>query len=211
MFIAIERKSMTLLYKHPNLGAVLNLVYLEYPHGECYISRADKCLDEFTDYELRLMFKLLGGDVYAQDVKTKLYDHIWNKFDVTNVIPAEVEAFAASVDIHDKSSYKYVKGQFTSHVAPIIVEQPKLSDPNIPYVPFAKKERVPRVSDGQSSVPGRPRAGSSTGRVWDIADSFKDKYGTDKELRKAVIDACVAEGINSSTASVQFGKWKATQ
>ena len=32
-----------------------------------------------------------------------------------------------------------------------------------------------------------------------------------KALRKSVIDRCVQEGINQSTASVQFGKWKNSQ
>ena len=208
MFIAIERKTMTILYKHPNLSAVLNLVYLEYPHGECYINHADKCLDPFSDLELRLMYRTVAGEGYIQDVRSYLYDHIWNKFDVTNLIPAEVEYFASTVDIHDKSSYKYVKGQFTSHVAQIIAEQPKLTNPNTPYVPFQKKEREPREASG---TPNRPRPGSSTGMVWDIADKLESQYSTDKELRKAVIEECTQQGINSSTASVQFGKWRAAR
>lgn len=57
--------------------------------------------------------------------------------------------------------------------------------------------------------PSRPAAGTTTGRVWAIADQQLAQWphGINKEFRRLVISACEAAGINSSTASVQYGKW----
>jgi len=72
----------------------------------------------------------------------------------------------------------------------------------------APREAAPRKEAG------RPKAGSATGRVWEIADGVI-AAGThnlsDKGLRGAVVGAAVAEGINPSTAGVQFLKWKKSQ
>lgn len=69
--------------------------------------------------------------------------------------------------------------------------------------------RTPRApSDGPSEA---PKAGSKTGRVWGIADTIYVQSGQSsdfKALRKQIVEACEAEGINGSTASVQYGKWK---
>lgn len=63
----------------------------------------------------------------------------------------------------------------------------------------------------------RPKAGTATGRVWDIADSLhSEKYLKEqgqsstywKSLRSRVIESCEKEGINPATVQVQFGKWK---
>lgn len=66
-----------------------------------------------------------------------------------------------------------------------------------------------------ASVPSEaPKAGSKTGRVWEIAESIfqaaADKSDW-KALRKQIVEACEAEEINSSTAGVQYGKWKQTK
>lgn len=56
----------------------------------------------------------------------------------------------------------------------------------------------------------RPKAGSTTGRVWDICDvAIAKGTPTDwKAFKKQILATGVAEGINESTMSVQFGKWK---
>ena len=70
--------------------------------------------------------------------------------------------------------------------------------PSAPATPTAKaKNKAPQ------GVPSRPSAGTTTGRVWEIADELQD--------RAAVIKACTDEGINKSTATTQYGKWKKAQ
>lgn len=53
----------------------------------------------------------------------------------------------------------------------------------------------------------RPKDGTTTCRVWEIADEISSKLGKPAD-RKAVIDQVHAEGINTSTGATQYGKWR---
>lgn len=53
----------------------------------------------------------------------------------------------------------------------------------------------------------RPKDGTTTGRVWAIADEISAKKGEPAD-RKTVIEQVVAEGINASTGATQYGKWR---
>lgn len=53
----------------------------------------------------------------------------------------------------------------------------------------------------------RPKDGTTTGRVWVIADEISAKKGAPAD-RKTVIEQVVAEGINASTGATQYGKWR---
>lgn len=57
-----------------------------------------------------------------------------------------------------------------------------------------------KTPDKPITSPSRPRDGSKTARVWELADELGD--------RAAVISACTNEGINPSTAATQYAKWK---
>lgn len=98
-----------------------------------------------------------------------------------------------------------------THKAP---PAPPRTAPATPIAP--KPTRAPHAaSSGPAGEAHRPKAGTSTGRVWDFADEESAKYGAadkaGKAVRQAVIQRCITEGINSSTASVQFGKWKSSK
>jgi hypothetical protein len=155
----------------------------------------------------------------------------------------ELQSQCNSVDRLDLSCYKYVKGSTKPEklvdlfepdpvivarnlenesaavaAAPLVKQQ--YIDAVPAYVPkhtastpnSSAATRTPRVpSDGPSEA---PKAGSKTGRVWEIADVIYIQSGQSsdfKTLRRQIVEACEAEGINSSTASVQFGKWKHTK
>lgn len=53
----------------------------------------------------------------------------------------------------------------------------------------------------------RPKDGTTTGRVWAIADEISKKNSAPAD-RKTVIEQVVAEGINASTGATQYGKWR---
>ena len=53
----------------------------------------------------------------------------------------------------------------------------------------------------------RPRSGTRTGRVWEIADGRTREIGH-RAKRADVIECCVAEGINRNTASTQYQHWR---
>lgn len=64
---------------------------------------------------------------------------------------------------------------------------------------------------GTPTTGARPKAGSTTGRVWEICDAALAAAGTIqdwKAFKKSVLLLGVNEGINESTCSVQFGKWR---
>lgn len=232
MFVSIDKRTMTVLHKHPSINVVLNLVYLEHPRGECSVSAVDHCIDDFSEMELKMMYRAYFTDQkIPPDFKYQLKKHIWS-LPVNDVIPEEVAKLASNVGVTDRKVYKYIKGQFSSFVNQAVVDHPiaaprHVPDPPPAYIPKAynpnldisdddplpprdepKAERVTREPSGPSQ---RPKAGSSTGKVWDIADEVCKTISDAKALRKAVIDRCVQEGINQSTASVQFGKWKNSQ
>lgn len=56
----------------------------------------------------------------------------------------------------------------------------------------------------EPAVAGAPRKAGATARVWQIADAVSAAGGD----RKAIVEACVAEGINASTAATQYSRWK---
>lgn len=53
----------------------------------------------------------------------------------------------------------------------------------------------------------RPKSGTKTGRVWEIADAQSANRGK-PALRKDVIAECVSEQINEATAATQYGRWR---
>jgi len=57
-----------------------------------------------------------------------------------------------------------------------------------------------KVKDKPITSPNRPRPGSKTARVWELADELGN--------RAAVIAACEKEGVNPSTAATQYARWK---
>lgn len=82
--------------------------------------------------------------------------------------------------------------------------------PTTPKQPTTPKPKAPVT---------RPKAGTATGKVWEIADSIFEKYRSEveigsmssidmKQLRAEIIQKCTEAGINPATAQVQFGKWK---
>lgn len=82
-----------------------------------------------------------------------------------------------------------------------------------PKLPPKEKNDKPapleRGAGGTTAKGKRPKEGSTTGKVWNIADEMvRGGAVISKELRAEVIKACEDIGINSSTASTQYGKWK---
>lgn len=79
--------------------------------------------------------------------------------------------------------------------------------------PVVKKRPIPLADLPGHGGKGRPAGGGAggggeapvrgaTAKVWEIAD------GVGKADRNAIIAACVAQGINPSTAATQYSKWK---
>lgn len=72
--------------------------------------------------------------------------------------------------------------------------------------------RPPRDPNAPPVSAEAPKRGA-TARVWEIAEKIWIESGKPdpKDIRKQIVKACEDEGINTSTAGVQFGKWRATK
>lgn len=68
----------------------------------------------------------------------------------------------------------------------------------------ASKEKAPR--DEQNGIV-RPKEGTKTGRVWEIADAISKKQKS-PALRAPVLEEAKSEGINPATAATQYGRWR---
>jgi hypothetical protein len=55
----------------------------------------------------------------------------------------------------------------------------------------------------------RPKAGTATGKVWEIADSLvrQGDHGAIIPTRQTVLSCCIRQGIMKGTAQVQYGNW----
>ena len=59
----------------------------------------------------------------------------------------------------------------------------------------------------QPVVYSRPRAGTRTGRVWEVADEITRETGR-RASRREVVDRIAAEEGNRATANTQYQHWK---
>jgi hypothetical protein len=194
--------------------------------------------ERFTDFELKVLFENICGQKhtgYNRPFLIKSVVMLVGLLKETQLDPQEVELqLAMSCTPYSDTQWKYVFGaNEPTHLADLYVPNALVSVAG--YVPVHKRyfvpnaahtpvkavagtnvllpppsESAPRTSRPNSNeVPTQPKSGSKTGKVWELAQQCYDKHPVfDKVLRKMVADACEAEGINSSTMSVQFSKYK---
>ncbi len=86
--------------------------------------------------------------------------------------------------------------------------------PQQTVMPQPEKRKV-KPSSSSSGPATRPKEGSTTGKVWAIADQMVESdpgLGCDsKEFRTCVIQECIKSGINPATSATQFARWKKDQ
>lgn len=87
---------------------------------------------------------------------------------------------------------------------------PAKSAPKKPAAPAAAKPaKEPKVKVErivQNDVT-RPKDGSVTGKVWDIADAISKKKG-EPASRSEVMEQAEKDGINEATVATQFQRWR---
>jgi hypothetical protein len=67
--------------------------------------------------------------------------------------------------------------------------------------------KVERVEQPKANGVTRPREGTMTGRVWEIADAISEKTG-EPARRAEVLEQYTEEGGNASTGATQYGRWR---
>lgn len=158
------------------------------------------------------------------------------RMEVSDIVVSEIEIQAASIPESESDiCYRYVKGSFIPEQVSDIFEPDGIRlvrdiereaaavaaapavkrayDAIAPPIQRAYNTPAPRSSAPRSDGPAEaPKSGSKTGKVWEVADAILAQHAQPvadiKALRRQIVAACEAEGINGSTASVQYGKWK---
>lgn len=84
--------------------------------------------------------------------------------------------------------------------------------------PAPKAPKAPKAPTTPADPNGRPKASSTIGLVWDLADTAYATVVPDgaaepdwKAVRAELARLCSQEGINAGTMGVQYGKWKASK
>jgi len=74
---------------------------------------------------------------------------------------------------------------------------------------MSEETQAPAAKPEKDTANGitRPKAGTKTGRVWEITDAQSANLGSPAP-RKGVLEECVAEDINAATAATQYGRWR---
>lgn len=86
----------------------------------------------------------------------------------------------------------------------IMAKKDKQEDTETVEAPEAK---TPAPKQPSQNGVSRPKSGTATGRVWEIADELSKAAGG-PAARADVLKAFEAEGGNPATGATQYGRWK---
>ena len=153
---------------------------------------------QYQQQGIKVIAPPLEGRGFAKLESLQLQYLLWNS---TQIAPPEdyAECIRALLDYAEKLP---------------VTEAPRPEGWQPPSVTSQLEGSTAPSAPRQPREPGeRPKAGSTTGKVWDIADKVFPTIssGDWKAIRTAIINACTAEGINEATAATQYSKWKAAK
>ncbi len=162
------------------------------PASNTYIAGdSKKYLSIFSRMELKLLYKNTTGKEITSDDYPRISHLVYE------------EMVKTPIDNTSIADLKIKLGKELEPVSPL---------PAVKEVYKPKKtayEFKPSIGVVPKTGTSRPKAGSTTGKVWDIADKVEKESGLEgKPLRSAIINACEAAEINSSTAGTQYAKWR---
>lgn len=73
------------------------------------------------------------------------------------------------------------------------------------FAQYLDQHGAPQKAESSAGTPKRPKAGTLTGQVWEVADSLVVD-GKAPE-RKQVREVCKAKGLNEATIDTQWSLW----
>lgn len=157
-----------------------------------------RTLAKFTEYELGMLYH----NTFKRGVPptSKYADLLAAVYDAIERMPADT----TTQEILDAKHRELRPEDFVEMKAP--------ANTRVTPAEKAPKNTTPKpVSTGGK----RPAEGSVTGRCWTLADSLlgdNDLSAIDlKVFRASLVEQAVAQGIDPSTASTQFSRWKAAK
>ena len=78
--------------------------------------------------------------------------------------------------------------------------------PEAPAVNPAPTPAPEKVTQPTANGVTRPKAGTTCGRIWEMADKLSATINAPAD-RKSILTQAEVEGINAATAATQYGKW----
>ncbi len=184
-FILIDNGQLCFLKAVPTLEQAEYWADILAPTSDFYVTDAvsNKSFSIYTHYELRMLYYNTVGELVSDNM------------DYSKLL-AGVKKLAEDLLV-DETSLEDLKTKLGHERV-----EPEISAETV------EQESKPRKrSDSPSKPITRPKEGSMTGKVWDIADQLHTEKG-EIPPRQDVIALCTEQGINASTASTQYGKWK---
>ena len=236
MYVLVDKEQLEVRYKHANLRVITDLMHIELAHctGAAIFINDQRHLGMFSDFELRILGKNLCGQPLPTINRTALIENVATLMKLLSesvLNPLEVAAQAQYIESEDTGCYRFVPGflkpeklkePYTQNAlvapagfVPVVTSTPTPITAPTPVaalaLPTFKPSAAPKTMDSNLEA---PKAGSKTGLVWAIADAVYNEQPKPidlKVMRRLIIDKCEIQGINSSTASVQFSKWVKTK
>lgn len=152
-------------------------------HDFCVVGHQVRHYSTYTAMELSLLLKSVGVEATSQQDRNHLVDRL---IEACEKLP---------VDETPVSELREKLGLATDEMPAIDFTQPKA-------------QPAERNTGGEPATANinRPKAGTATGRVWDIIDGLKK--GTSMPAKADVLAASVAEGLNEATISTQYSKYR---
>jgi hypothetical protein len=237
MYTLIDCTNYSCLGRHTSYSLLGSLAYIQYANVDTFIF-TETNIAQFARFDAGALCNIINRIYPREDHVNTPDTSALRKMAATaisnaahlilNFDPRAVESQAQFIDYIDDRPYAFqptgirpklcqrwlldpqanrsrlVRGKSPVFVAP--------AAPLVPYAPPAATRVAPTVQAARTAAPSGPvqrPKGGSTGKVWDIADALAQ--GTpdgSRELRRLIIEKCVAEGINETTAGVQYSKWK---
>lgn len=160
------------------------------------VGTAKKDLSAYTPLELARLYHHLTGEHPPEDIE-------YSK--LLTGVHVEMQRIG-----EDETPIKDLKKQLRNQdpaVPEIGVKGDEETEETFESPDRPEPPKTPRRPSGTVKPLKRPKEGSATGKVWDIADSLVTE-GSEAPTRQQVVEACEEQGLNKSTASTQYGKWK---
>ena len=212
MYLMINKATMTFVCSARGFQELAAIAVIDHPeaHADIFPQDDKRHYSSFTELELKLLYRnTTGGDLDVPWQPGEAYKKLLQAcYDLGLQVKADTRGLAEL----EKKAAKAMPEETMDRAAPTRGNSAVKATPSQPR---AKAPAGPIT---------RPKAGSATGRVWEIADAvFAEGFGDSmlrtgdgavilwKRIRDEVLERCVAEGINPATAQVQYGKWKGSK
>lgn len=243
MYVGIDRDNLRFLSKHTVYSIVSNVSWIEAPPRITLVVTQlghPSFLRDFTDFELQLLYKNTTGIEprgYYRDAMRAVLLELAERLPMTDADEREARIQAQCLPPDDDRTYKYVKGALHPAVIPSLM--PALSadrneneeviaaavrlgpadsqkDPltNTAARTRSRPSAAPRGQKNTPRVPGVPRPGSVSEKIWVVADRMWEAAGKPTEkasvlaLRKQMMDVLEKDySIKRTSSSNELGNW----